>query len=46
MVVRDLDVVVYLFPRDAGRYQADRGRARVVELQVLEHGSPSGGLLR
>lgn len=45
MVVRDLDVIAYLVPRDAGRYQADRGRVTVVELQVLEHAPPSGGLL-
>src|SRR5207245_10837801 len=45
MVVRDLDVVPHLLPRDAGRHQAYRGRVRVVELQVLEHASPSGGLL-
>ena len=45
MVVRDLDVVVHLLPRDAGRHQADRGRAGVVKLKVLEHAPPSGGLL-
>src|SRR6266699_2397312 len=42
MVVRDLDVVPHLLPRDAGRHQAYRGRVGVVELQVLEHASPSG----
>jgi hypothetical protein len=45
MVVGDLDVIPYLLPRDAGRHQADRGRVAVVELKVLEHASPSGGLL-
>ena len=45
MVVGDLDVVPHLLPRDAGRHQADRGRVAVVELKVLEHAPPSGGLL-
>jgi hypothetical protein len=39
MMVRDLDVVVYLVPRDAGRYEADRGRVGVVELEILKHAS-------
>src|SRR5580704_6077651 len=39
MVVRDLDVIPHLGPRDAGRHQADRGRVAVVDFQVLEHGA-------
>ena len=46
VVVRDLDVVPHLLPRDAGRHQADRGRAAVVELQVLEHASAFRWALR
>src|SRR5580693_9749280 len=40
-VVRDLDVIAYLGPGDAGRHQADRGRVAVVELQVVEHEAPA-----
>ena len=43
MVVGDLDVVTHLLPRDAGRHQADRGRAAVVDLKVLEHAPPPVG---
>jgi hypothetical protein len=42
-VVGDLDVIAHVVPGDAGRHQADRGRVAVVELQVVEHASPSAG---
>jgi len=45
MVVGDLDMVPDFLPGDTGWHQPDRGRAGVVELKVLEHASPSGGLL-
>src|SRR5450755_132205 len=36
-MMRDLDVILHIRPRDARGHQADRGRVAVVVRQVVEH---------
>src|SRR5580704_15091375 len=42
-VMRDLDVVAHLVPRDPGRDQGDRGRVAVVDLEVVGPARPLVG---